>query len=196
MSPKGSLSYHCVVGLIQLPKEKPTPSYLWQLYNNKNIGLKFKDVIRIYNSLFALTSTGGRVEHSINYGEAPYIYRLNGINHHLFGSLIPDDGSDPKFCQLYIYDTSNEVANKMKWINVNDGQAVHAQIVEGLITMLDDTNELVKEFRSHRDRFEQDKVQELEITLKISRAESGRENHVTPADDVAGILAGDLEDNS
>ena len=186
----------CANGEIRLPKEKPTPSYLWQLYNDKKIGPKFKDGIRIYNALFSFTSTGGRMDHSINCGGAPYIYRLNGQNHHLFGSLIPNDGDDPKFCQLYIYDTSNEVSNRMKWINVRDGREVDAAIVDGLMKMLDETNELVKQFRSHRDRFEQDKVSDFEITLKISRAESGRENHVMPADDVAGIMAGDQDNNS
>ncbi|KAK1396877.1 hypothetical protein POM88_006740 [Heracleum sosnowskyi] len=57
---------------------------------------------------FSLCCAKGRVDHSINCGDAPYIYRLNGQNHHLFGPLIPDDGEDPKICQLYIYDTENE----------------------------------------------------------------------------------------
>ncbi|KAK1367796.1 hypothetical protein POM88_033888 [Heracleum sosnowskyi] len=185
----------CAKGQIQLPKEKPTPSYLWQLYNDSKKGPRFKEGIRLYNSLFAFISTGGRVDHSINCSGAPYIYRLNGQNHHLFGSLIPDDGQDTKFCQLYIYDTENEVRNQMKWINVRDGQTVHAEIVEGLMKMLDEKNELVKEFRTQRDRFKEGEVTDLEITLKVSRAEDGRENHVGPSDEIAGIMVGDLDDN-
>ncbi|KAK1353479.1 hypothetical protein POM88_051844 [Heracleum sosnowskyi] len=185
----------CAKGQIQLPKEKPTPSYLWQLYNDSKKGPRFKEGIRLYNSLFAFTSTGGRVDHSINCGGAPYIYRLNGQNHHLFGSLIPDGGQDPKFCQLYIYDTENEVKNRMKWINVRDGTTVHAEIVEALMKMLDEKNELVKEFRTQRDRFKEGEVTDLEITLKVSRADDGRENHVGPSDEIAGIMVGDLDDN-
>lgn len=45
-----------------------------------------------------------------------------------------------------------------------------------------------------RDRFEQDDVQDLQIKLKVSRSESGRENHVGPSDEVAGIMVGDLND--
>lgn len=170
----------CAKGQIQLPKERATPSFMWELLNDKKKGPRFKEAIRLYNSLFAFTSTGGRVDHSINCGGAPYVNRLNGQNHHLFGSLIPDDRKDPKFCQLYIYDTENEISNRMKWINVRDGQNVHAEIVEGLMKMLDETNELVKEFRTHRDRFEQGQVIELEITLKVSRAENGRELMMLP----------------
>ncbi|KAK1390836.1 hypothetical protein POM88_019014 [Heracleum sosnowskyi] len=188
-------SLYCAKGEIQLPKEKPIPSYMWQIYNDSKKGPRFKEGIRLYNSLFAFTSTGGRVDHSINCGGAPYIYRLNGQNHHLFGSLIPDNGEDPKFCQLYIYDTENEVTNRMKWINVRDGQTVHAEIVEGLMKMLDEKNELVKEFRTQRDRFKDGEVTDLEITLKVSRAADGRENHVGPSDEIAGIMVGDLDDN-
>jgi len=39
---------------------------------------------------------------------------LNGQNYHLIANLLPQDGSKPKFAQLYIYDTENEMSNKMK----------------------------------------------------------------------------------
>ena len=88
--------------------------------------------MRLYNSIFAFTSTGGKVDNSVNCGGAPYVYRLNGQNHHLFGSLIPDEGEDPKFCQLYIYDTQNEVQNRLKWVTVDGGDELDVEIVEGL----------------------------------------------------------------
>lgn len=103
----------CAKGQIQLPKEPNTPSYIWRLHNDKEKGKRFKDGVRLYNSIFAFTSTGGKVDHSINSGGSPYVYRLNGQNHHLFGSLISDDGDNPKFCQLYIYDTQNEMSNRL-----------------------------------------------------------------------------------
>ncbi|KAL8102297.1 hypothetical protein AgCh_026978 [Apium graveolens] len=184
----------CAKGQIKLPKEPPTPSFLWQLHTDKAKGQRFKDGMRLYNSIFAFTSTGGRVDNSINNGGAPYIYRLNGQNHHLFGSLIPPDGEDPKFCQLYIYDTENEISNRLRWVNVDGGDPVDVEIIEGLSAMLDETNELVKEFRTARDHFESDGVQDLEIRLKVCRAENGRENHVGPSDEVAGIMVGDIDD--
>ena len=98
----------CANGKINLPKTPLTPSFLMQLYNDPKKARHFKKNIRRYNSMFAFTSMGGRVDNSINKGGAPYIYRLNGQNHHVFGSLIPNNGDDPKFCQLYIYDTEHE----------------------------------------------------------------------------------------
>lgn len=79
----------CRKGLLKLPKTPPTPSYLWQLYTDTETGPAFRKCSRMYNSMFAFTSIGGSVDHSINNGGGPYIYRLNGQNHHVFGALIP-----------------------------------------------------------------------------------------------------------
>lgn len=180
----------CKKGEVSLPKTPQTPDYLLSLYNDEARGRDFKRSIRLYNAMFAFTSAGGNVDHSINKGRGPYIYRLNGQNHHVFGSLIPDDGDTPKFCQLYIYDTGNEVNNRMRWVNVADGQVVDAEVVDGLIRMLDEQNELVKKFRMARDRWENNDIVDLKVELKVCRAESGRVNHISPSDEVAGIMVG------
>ncbi|KAK1375640.1 hypothetical protein POM88_031833 [Heracleum sosnowskyi] len=191
---KPQFSICCKKGQVKLPPSPPTPSYLWRLYDDPKISRHFKKFTRIYNSMFAITSSGGRVDNSINNGCSPYVYRLNGQNHHVFGSLIPDDGQTPKFCQLYIYDTENEIANRMKWVGADDGETVQAGIVEGLMNMLDETNELVQRFRVARDRFRESTIVDLKITLKVCRSESGRENHIGLSHEVAGIMVGDLEE--
>ncbi|KAK1364059.1 hypothetical protein POM88_039620 [Heracleum sosnowskyi] len=91
----------CKKGEVKLPDALPTPPYMLRLYNEKSTSASFKRNIRLYNTMFSFTSSGGNVDHSINTGRGPYIYRLNGQNHHVFGSLIPDDGDTPKFCQHY-----------------------------------------------------------------------------------------------
>ncbi|XP_074326808.1 uncharacterized protein LOC141664753 [Apium graveolens] len=134
------------------------------------------------------------MDHSINNVMAPYVYRLNGQNHHIFGSLIPNDNETPKFCQLYIYDTINEVDNRLRWVSVQDRQSVDKEVVRGLITMLDETNQLVGEFRQQRDLYESDEIVDLQIILKVIRSESGRECHISSTDEVAGIMVGDTEE--
>ncbi|XP_074328323.1 uncharacterized protein LOC141666227 [Apium graveolens] len=104
----------CMKGAVRLPPIPPTPEYLLDLYNDKKRGPTFHRLIRLYNAIFSFTSTGGNIDHSINNGRAPYVYKLNGQNHHVFGSLIPNDNETPKFCQLYIYDTINEVDNRLR----------------------------------------------------------------------------------
>ncbi|XP_074323537.1 uncharacterized protein LOC141660451 [Apium graveolens] len=60
--------------------------------------------------------------------------------------------------------------------------------------MLDETNQLVGEFRQHRDLYESDEIVELQITLKVIRSESGRECHISSTDEVADIMVGDTEE--
>ncbi|XP_063942349.1 uncharacterized protein LOC108207194 [Daucus carota subsp. sativus] len=181
-------------GQIKLPSNPPTPHYLLKLYKDPKKSRKYKNQIRLYNTMFSFTSIGGKVDHSIKNGSSPYVYRLNGQNHHLFGSLIPNDGDDPKFCQLYIYNTENEVQNMLLWVDVSNGQTVDTEIVEGLLRMLDETNELVKYFRMARDRFVEQPVQDLKIMMKVCRSVTGRENFIVPSNKVGAIMVGDLED--
>lgn len=57
---------------------------------------------------------GGKIDHSINSrGGGPYSFVLSGQNHHLIGSLLPPPGNPPVYAQLYIYDTDNEVSNRI-----------------------------------------------------------------------------------
>ncbi|XP_074346722.1 uncharacterized protein LOC141685526 [Apium graveolens] len=146
--------------------------------------------VRLYNSMFAFTSAGGNVDHFINGGRGPYIYKLNGQNHHVFSSLIPNDGDTPKFCQLYIYNTVNEVNNRLRWVNNADQFKVNAHVIEGLIQILDETNDICQEFRMARDRFENNDIVNLKVELKVCWAQSGRENHISASDDVARIMVG------
>lgn len=60
--------------------------------------------------------------------------------------------------------------------------------------MLDETNELVGEFRQQRDRYESDEVVNLQITLKVVRSESSRECHISSTNEVVGIMVGDTDD--
>lgn len=69
--------------------------------------------------MFSFTSLGGKINTSMNDGNAPPMFIMNGENYHQMGSLLPQDGSQPKFAQLYIYDTNNEVANRMSVVGYN-----------------------------------------------------------------------------
>lgn len=184
----------CGKGKVKLTKTPPTPSYLWKLYNDPKKGPLFHRCSRIYNSMFAFTSTGGYVDNSINKGGSPYVYRLNGINHHMFGSLIPNNGEDPKFCQLYIYDTVNEVKNRMKWVDVKESEKLDEEIVRGLLQMLDECNVLVKRFRMACDRFENNEIYDLDIFLKVCHSESGRENNIGASNEVGVVMVGEQQD--
>jgi len=66
----------CLNGRVSLPAMQPTPPILDFLYNpsNGSASKTFLDNIRAYNSMFAFTSMGIKIDTSINDQPAPYIY--------------------------------------------------------------------------------------------------------------------------
>lgn len=103
----------CLQGAIKLPYLRKSPDLLLALLSNDDeLSRNFRDNIRAFNMLFAFTSLGGKVNRSIPNGRGPSMFQIQGSNYHLMGSLKPLDGDFPKFGQLYIVDTENEVENR------------------------------------------------------------------------------------
>lgn len=103
--------------------------------------------------MFAMTSMGVNIINSINDGHGPYVFKISGQLCHRIGSLIPRHNARPEYCQLYIFDTDNEVHNRMATA-AHPEKTFHPNknIVASLITMLDTHNPVVQIFRTARDR--------------------------------------------
>ncbi|XP_074336915.1 uncharacterized protein LOC141674090 [Apium graveolens] len=174
-------------GQVILDKEKQPPEPLATLLTGGVHFKHFKQNIWIYNCMFSMSSTGGKIDPSINRGGAPYCFKIEGVNYHNIGSLVPTNGNTPKFYQLYIYDTEDEINNKMN--AVNDGRdAVNEEIVQSLLHMLDQHNRLVKGFHRARERVRQNVVDEFKLVLISASSASGRPNHIAPSNEVAGLI--------
>jgi hypothetical protein len=180
-------------GQVKLPLLKKPPTVLEELLNplRSQHSKNFKTQIRSYNAMFAMTSMGGKVDHRINDGRGPYIFRLNGQNHHRIGTLLPADGVNPIFAQLYFYDTDNEVPNRINALNHSDSN-IDPSIVDALIRMLDETNSLVKTFRMARDRFRGGNIHHLRLRLIGSRSTDGRVQNLPTCSEIAAIIVGDI----
>ncbi|XP_019150399.1 PREDICTED: uncharacterized protein LOC109147196 [Ipomoea nil] len=92
---------------------------------------------------------GGKIDRSVNKTGGPPIYRINGQNFHYIGSLLPVDGKKPHFAQLYIYDTNNELSNRINSIRQDGEQnGIHVEIVNDIQQDLD-TNNRSKDARTY-----------------------------------------------
>jgi hypothetical protein len=112
--------------MIKIQPYKEPPTFLSQLVNNKEgaISKHFLQKIRQYNSLFAFTSMGANIIKDMNKGEGPYVFRINGQIHHRIGSLLPENGQSPQYAELYIFDTKNEIENRIKALHKEDPQEI------------------------------------------------------------------------
>lgn len=177
----------CRDGFVTLPAEDQPPPVLASLLFGGPKTAHFRANIRVYNCMFSMCSSGGKIDHKINSGNAPYCFKIRGQNIHLMGSLLPTHGESPKFCQLYIYGTDNEVANRVKAIGSNTDD-IDPEIVATLISLLDEHNHLVKSFRTARERFKSNQQDEFSLTLISSEAANGRQNIIGPSNEVGGLI--------
>jgi len=186
----------CKNGKIRIPKYKEPPTFLNELIHQKmDTRCKhFLQKIRQYNSMFAFTSMGGNIDKKINDGEGPYVFRVNGQIHHRIGSLLPLPDNCPKFAELYIFDTKNEISNRIRALtNEEPGeQDIDPEIVRGLKKMLDEYNPLVKIFRQAHDFLEEHKG--IDISIRIVGADKAdRIQYEMPhQEELAMLIVGDL----
>lgn len=115
-----NVSLCCMKGKITIPYMIQPPTLIKNLFiGSDHRSNHFISNIRSYNNVFAFTSLGGKIEHGMNSGRGPPQFVISGQNYHRIGSLIPGDGNRPKFAQLYIYDTENEISNRLSHFRLN-----------------------------------------------------------------------------
>nr|KAJ0226239.1 hypothetical protein LSAT_V11C100049790 [Lactuca sativa] len=190
---KGNTDYSlcCGYGKVQLPDLKKAPPGYERMFRNMDSKSKiFMKNIRRYNSMFSFTSMGGKIDSSINRGNAPYIFRLGGQNYHSIGSLIPAKGSLPKFSQLYIYDTENEISNRQRCFGGEKDQSttIDSDIIQDIKVMLDSNNVLVRSYMMVRDTFQKNPQVDMKLRLIGRRERDGRTYNLPTASEVAALI--------
>ncbi|XP_056694876.1 uncharacterized protein [Spinacia oleracea] len=106
------------------------------------------------------------------------------------GSLLPTSGSSPKFAQLYIYDTENEVSNRKNTHSNPDD--FDDELINDLKRMLDRHNPIAQAFRMARDRFKSNDSQNVKLRLIGKRGTDGRTYNLPSASEVAALIVGDV----
>ncbi|GKD46197.1 hypothetical protein Tco_1270842 [Tanacetum coccineum] len=120
--------------------------------------------IQAYNQMLSMNSLGAHIDESINVGRGPYVFKISGQLYHWIGSLCPAEGEPSRFLQLYLYDTDNEVDNRLRHFG-DENSTLHTDIVEGLIELLDAHNALVQWFRTAREEFVTQDIPDIKVRL-------------------------------
>jgi hypothetical protein len=107
-------------------------------YARGSEGIKFREGIRAYNSLFAFSSMGAKVDQLIEQSRGPYVYKISGQVYHRIGSLLLEDGQPPKYAQNYVYDSFDEVEDRISALqNESQRARIDRRNVASLTNMLD-----------------------------------------------------------
>lgn len=81
--------------------------------HGEKVKLPMIDNPRTYNAMFSFTSHGMKFYTKFTKANGPPTLRLHGQTFHRIGTMLLELGHQPKYAQLYIFDTDNEVDNRM-----------------------------------------------------------------------------------
>ncbi|XP_045821889.1 uncharacterized protein LOC123914761 [Trifolium pratense] len=188
------ISLCCKKGNVTLPPMIEPPSLLRNLFNGLHPkSSNFLLNIRSYNNMFSFTSIGGKIESDNSPGPPHFV--ISGQNYHQIGSLVPLPGQRPKFAQLYIYDTENEVSNRLSHFRSYELEnPIDPILVQDLLQVMDGNNLLVEGFRMVRDFLQVDQAIPVSLRLFRGRQYDPRIYNVPHLDEVAALIVGDIGD--
>ncbi|KAM0909951.1 hypothetical protein ACQ4PT_014477 [Festuca glaucescens] len=138
---------------------------------------------------------GADIDKHVNDSGGPPVFKISGQVHHRIGSLLPAKGASPKFVELYIHETQNEVNNRIKAVMPEADPTevdIDVDIVGGLQSMLDVCSPLVKKFRDARDRLKDEG--DTRIAIRIVGAEKGDpvQFNLPAVSELAALIVGDF----
>ncbi|ONM56267.1 hypothetical protein ZEAMMB73_Zm00001d021082 [Zea mays] len=133
------------------------------------------------------------IDKTINNDTTPYVFKINGVVHHRIGTLLPQRGTQPKFAQLYTYDTEHETQNRLGIFETDDGAAGQPdpEMVSSLLDMLNENNSLVKAFRCARERLEHEGDQKITLRLLGCNTRHDVQYNLPSNGEIAAIIVGD-----
>ncbi|XP_073152242.1 uncharacterized protein [Henckelia pumila] len=121
-----------------------SPIELQELFVMENEeGRHFRQYIRAYNHVFSFTSIGVNLDESLTTGSnGIYTFRAQGTIYHSIGSLLPPENDRPRYMQMYIVDTDNEIDNRLL-----ENQQLRRELLIKIQMILDQYNPFVQVFR-------------------------------------------------
>ncbi|KAL7608940.1 hypothetical protein Lser_V15G10580 [Lactuca serriola] len=136
MSTPQHLRYHrcCRSGSVVLPYPSRMSDEFMALFTNDH----FLRDIRAYISMFSMTSFGADVDDDVNDSRGPFVFKISGQISHKIGSLYPDPQKGPQFLYLYLFDTENEVDNRLRVFDGPRKPNLDASIVLFLVSNVPD----------------------------------------------------------
>ena len=176
-------NFCCGQGDIILPSFPDPPEELKKLFAEK----KFTDNIRGYNNILAMASIGCETPESVR---GPN-FKIQGKVYHKIGSLLPAQRDNPKFLQLYFYDSDEATNIRMKIMPKLD-----AEILKKLTKIIEDNNSYIKSFKTALEYISGDDEMSLVLLAdkkKIPHGDHKRRYSLPQGSEVAAIMPGEGE---
>ena len=170
----------CNGGKVSLPLFPSPPKLIENLLTGKTVEAKlFRENTRSFNNGLALSSIKVNLRH-FNNGYNPSVI-FEGKVSQLYGPLIPENGEEPRFSQLYIHDPATEHTMRVKNMclptNLSKDQVrIITQTVQKLQNLLRKVNPFVKDFL-HICEIPDDQLKDGKIVLSCRKKDRPNDAH-------------------
>ncbi|KAI9091201.1 hypothetical protein K1719_028265 [Acacia pycnantha] len=140
----------------------------------------------------SLTSKRPLIIEYLDEGDLTYECHICGANM----SLLPENGAKPVYSQLYIYDTENEVENRISAVSKHlKDSTIDPIIVQQIKDMLNKYNPFVKQYRMAGSMISRPHPHGFKLRLISNRQHDGRTHNLPSASEVAALIIGDIDIN-
>ena len=194
---KRGQSYHfnlcCNNGKVKIDPLPDAPGVLRELLTENTVTARnFRNNIRAYNSALSFTSFGSEFDPAQSLpGHGPPVFRIHGSVYHVSGRLHPDNPSQAKYAQIYLYDHQHA-------LNVRQGlnPTLRVDILADLQTMITELpNPYYSTFRMMDEVSEQccrNNLHDVHLGFRAGgNVDKRRYNHPTVAEVAAVFCAED-----
>ena len=154
----------CLQEQIQLPSLQPLTRILHNYLTRDDYSLReFHNNIQQYNTAFAMTSVGVKIDNSVTRQSGPYYFKIQEELHHLTGALLPHNDYPLTYAQIYILDTVEQL-NVRRLNNRN----LHPIVMGDLQIMLLDSHPYIGYYRHAYKLIREKPVEEQkEISIRL-----------------------------
>ena len=165
---------------------KDPPQYLQDLLIHDTAEAKiFRRNIRFYNNLLSMASrniTGKETKFGNSRG--PPVYKISGSMYHLSPNVLPEPGAEPKFAQIYIYDSEQQADIRMQHYKHN--KEIKRNVLLNLQDMLQSCNFYVQQYQTAAEVFQSRPTENLQLRIKSKGSRDARQRTLLP--DVSDVV--------
>ena len=164
--PKETSAMCCQNGKVKLEPLPALPPRLHHLFHDKTPEARFfRKHINKFNNAFCITSAGMKRDYLPSAGRAPQVFKLQGMPGHKSGPMLPRDGENPQYAQLYLLETRDASilrAEQSKYFKNGHSR----RILWDLGEWLKDNNPFAKTFLLAKEKRELEDAEEICIVFE------------------------------
>ena len=170
----------CNNGKVDLPRFPDPPEIIQKLLKDENVESKlFRENTRIFNNALALSSIQVNEKRFRN-GYCPSVIFEGKVTQY-WGPMLPDEGQEPRFAQLYIHDPATEHTSRFKNMSIPSSLSqtqitILRKTLEKLQKLFKDVNPFVQDLL-HVCEIPDDELKEGKIVISCKRSDRPKNSH-------------------